>query len=96
MIEDLLVDNQQLLKKNENPLLTLMMKVMKGMLEEETVYPTSDRWMQQLSWSLSRWETQDIKTQPKFNQYDRCLEFPVGSLLGLVSSSHHRAVSSWS
>jgi hypothetical protein len=28
-----------------------------------------DRWMQQLSWSLSRWETQDIKTQPKFNQY---------------------------
>ena len=28
-----------------------------------------DRWMQQLSWSLSRWETQDIKTQPKFNHY---------------------------
>lgn len=25
--------------------------------------------MQQLSWSLSRFETQDIKTQPKFNHY---------------------------
>ena len=35
--------------------------------EEIKIKP--DRWMQQLSWSLSRWETQDIKTQPKFNQY---------------------------
>jgi hypothetical protein len=25
--------------------------------------------MQRLSWSLSRFETQDIKTQPKFNLY---------------------------
>ena len=25
--------------------------------------------MQQLSWSLSRFETQDIKTQPRFNHY---------------------------
>ena len=30
---------------------------------------TQDRWMQLLSWSLSRYETQDIKTQPKFNHY---------------------------
>ena len=37
---------------------------------KQIIYLTSDRWMQQLSWSLSRWETQDIKTQPKFNQYD--------------------------
>ena len=38
-----------------------------GMVKKEGIKP--DRWMQQLSWSLSRWETQDIKTQPKFNQY---------------------------